>query len=385
MRVNDRPCYYLVSPAGYPNYGDELVAATWLRYLAKVAPEADVWLDCQAPGNARLLLGEAHPRVRYVDTLWRLCWAAPSPQPWEIAAWMQHAAHNPGIEPRLAAGIELLAHLDVVHVLGGGYLAGLWPNHIGLLAGAAAAARRSGARAALTGQGLWPAAPGAAPILRALASRFDIVDVRDEKSADLLCGDGTPTQVTMTCDDAFLGIDEVPIDPRPAPKYVVCLQSDASECGNQQLAALALSCLRSWGAHGDEIGIVEGIPGLDRVIFALFEHEIPGARFYPFSGVWADGLPVAADQTWISTRFHPHLLAAAHGAGGLAISVHADYYHSKHESLLKLGSPWTFAGAPELPGAVPMPVPAGFSADVVRDCQARKLAIARSVYPDSPH
>ncbi|WP_236795606.1 polysaccharide pyruvyl transferase family protein [Amycolatopsis sp. GM8] len=215
----------------------------------------------------------------------------------------------------MAAGIELLAHLDVVHVLGGGYLAGLWP-----------------------------AAPGAAPILRALASRFGVVDVRDEKSADLLFGDGSPTQVTMTCDDVFLGIDEVPIDPRPAPKYVVCLQSDASECGNQELAALALSCLRSWGARGEEIGIVEGIPGLDRVIFALFEHEIPGARFYPFSGVWADGLPIATDQTWISTRFHPHLVAAAHGAGGLAISVHADYYHSKHESLLKLGSPWTFAG-----------------------------------------
>ena len=25
--------YYLVAPAGVPNWGDELIAATWLRYL----------------------------------------------------------------------------------------------------------------------------------------------------------------------------------------------------------------------------------------------------------------------------------------------------------------------------------------------------------------
>ncbi|MGH3910802.1 MAG: polysaccharide pyruvyl transferase family protein, partial [Pseudonocardiaceae bacterium] len=71
-----RPCYYLVGATGFPNYGDELIARGWLRYLVEVAPDADVWLDCHSPGPARILLDGVHPRARFVDTLWRLCWEA---------------------------------------------------------------------------------------------------------------------------------------------------------------------------------------------------------------------------------------------------------------------------------------------------------------------
>ncbi|HEU0087777.1 MAG TPA: polysaccharide pyruvyl transferase family protein, partial [Pseudonocardiaceae bacterium] len=136
-----RPCYYLVGATGYPNYGDELIARGWLRYLARHAPDADVWLDCHSPGPARTLLDGVHPRVRFVDTLWRLCWEAPAgdpADPWEVSAWVQRAVHDPGLAPRWVAGIELLARADVVHVIGGGYVNALWPRHVGLLAGAVA-------------------------------------------------------------------------------------------------------------------------------------------------------------------------------------------------------------------------------------------------------
>src|SRR5919107_3221370 len=99
--------YYLVGPTGYPNYGDELIAAAWLRHLAQVAPDADVWLDCHSPGSAQVLFDGLHPRVRFVDTLWRLCWHAPSEGPCEVAAWVQRAVHDPSLAPRWTAGIEL--------------------------------------------------------------------------------------------------------------------------------------------------------------------------------------------------------------------------------------------------------------------------------------
>ena len=101
MSRDGRPLYYLVGTSGHPNYGDELIAATWLRYLARIAPDCEVWLDCPNPGPAEVLLGDLHPHVRFVDTLWRLCWAAPSNEPWEVNGFVQRAVHEP---------VELSAH-----------------------------------------------------------------------------------------------------------------------------------------------------------------------------------------------------------------------------------------------------------------------------------
>jgi len=150
-----------------------------------------------------LLLGGLHPRLRIVDTLWRLCWQANTEDPWQAATWVQHAIHDPGLAPRWVAGIELIARADVVHLIGGGYLAGLWPQHIGLMAGAVAAVRRSGGRAVMTGQGLYPIADNVAPLLRALIERFDVVDLRDEPSAKVLFGPSRAAAHTSH-DDAFL-------------------------------------------------------------------------------------------------------------------------------------------------------------------------------------
>lgn len=117
-----RRVHYLVGPSGYPDFGDELIAATWLRYLAGTDPEADVWLDTHSPGPAQVLLGDLHPRLRCTDTLWRLCGEAPSGEPAEVAEWVEAAVHDPGLAPRWDAGIELLGRTDVLHLIGGGYL-----------------------------------------------------------------------------------------------------------------------------------------------------------------------------------------------------------------------------------------------------------------------
>ncbi len=388
-----RACYYLISAAGYPNYGDELITAGWLRHLAVTAPDADVWLDCQSPGTAQLLVGGLHPRLRIVDTLWRLCREAPEHEPWRLAAWVQRAVVDPGQAPRLVAGLEQLVRADVVHLLGGGYLAGLWPAHIGLVAGAAAAARAGGATAVATGQGLCPAAPGTAELLGALLRSFAVVDVRDEPSAALLAGAGVGHAV-LTCDDAFLAVarpadapsgntrdgngNDAPPD-RAHPAYMVCAQSDASQVEPARLAGRILDTLRRWGAAAEQVGFVEGVPGADREVYGLIEHQLPGARFYPFSELWRDGLPIGAHQAWISTRFHFHLLAAAGGARGLAVSVHPAYYQVKHRSLIEAGSGWTVAGTATDP--VPAEATGGFEPSRLAQLHDRKLALAATVYP----
>jgi hypothetical protein len=367
-----RPLYHLVGAAGYPNYGDELIAAGWLRHLARTAPEADVWLDCPSPGTAATLLDGLHPRARFTDTIWRLCEAAPEGGPWETAAWVRNAVADPGLVPRWCAGVGLLRRADVVHVIGGGYVNGIWPRHAGVLAGAVAAVEHSGGRAVATGQGLTPAADGAVPLLRSLLERFALVEVRDEASAVLL-----ERPDTLGLDDAFLPAAAVPTR-ADAPQVALCLQSDLSDRPAEALATFVLGALRRWEVDPEQVAVVEGIPGQDRVVYALLEHELRGARFVPFDAVWRDGLPVGPDQSWISTRFHPHLVAAAVGAGGLAVSLNGDYYPTKHRSLTALGSGWQLVT--DLDGAPDRPASGGFPPAVLAGLRERKAALADRVY-----
>src|SRR4028118_988814 len=95
---------YLVGTTGHPNYGDELIGASWLRYLARTCPDAAVWLETPPPGGSELLLGHLHPNVRFVDTVFQLAWASPSEEPWVVADFVANATRNPGVVPRRAAG-----------------------------------------------------------------------------------------------------------------------------------------------------------------------------------------------------------------------------------------------------------------------------------------
>ncbi len=360
---------------GFPNLGDELITATWLRYLAQVAPDAEVWVDCASAGPAATAMSGLHPNVRFVDTLWRLCWDAPSDEPWEVATWIQRVVRDPGMTPRWISGIELMARADIVHVIGGGYINAIWPRHIGLLAGAAAAAQRSGGRAVATGQGLVPAGPQVGPLLRSLLAQFELVEVRDTCSAELIGHDG----VLQGVDDAFMGVaDQLYADADGLPEFMVCMQSDLMDVPRPAIAGLLADTLRAWKASPDNLGIVEGIPRVDREVWNLIEHELPGARFFGYWDVWRGGLPISAHQKWFSSRFHVHLAAAAAGASGVAFSGKPDYYTTKHRSLIDLGSSWTFLDSVD---RVPdLPTSGGYAPEQVQAYRRTKLAVAGRIY-----
>ncbi|HEX4223290.1 MAG TPA: polysaccharide pyruvyl transferase family protein [Pseudonocardiaceae bacterium] len=368
---------YLVGTCGVPNYGDELITGMWLRHLARHRPDAEVIVDCQVPGSATLLLGDLHPHVRFVDTLWRLCAAAPVDEPWEVANWVRRAVDDPTRAPRWTAGIDKLNAADVVHVLGGGYLNDNWPRHVGLFAGAAEMGRR-GATVALTGQGMFPTDERMLPLFGLLGAHFDVLDVRDAASADLLHRGGAE-HAQATVDDAFLGLGpDIYRDVDDLPEIMLCLQSDLLAMDRTTLAGYVVRTLRAWGITGEQIGVVEAIPGEDSEIYRLLELDLPGVRHYPFAGVWTNGMPARAGQTWLSTRFHAHLTAAAVGASGVAVAVNPDYYLTKHRSLTSLGSRWTLASTLDIPER---PTQGGFAPEVVAAATETKLRVAESIYP----
>ncbi|WP_051461545.1 polysaccharide pyruvyl transferase family protein [Tomitella biformata] len=391
-----REIIYLVAASGAPNYGDELIARTWLQHLARTRPDADVVLDCHTPGQASIMLHGLHPRAMFVDTLWRVCAlsadrdhlhseSASQEQPsWE---WAATAGSALGVEPLLAEGVDLLARASVIHLLGGGYINAIWPHHLALLTAIAAVVRKSGARAVATGQGLMPMSDGPrGEALHAAVAAFELFDVRDEESHIALGSDSS-----QSGDDAWLalapGAPQVYTSPDETPSGIVlCLQSDLSEHfaheGNTGVAAIAswtANILDNWGVDGREVTVVEGIPGADRLAFDLLGPRLAGATFVPFLQIWRHGLPAGQDQTWISTRFHPHLMAAAAGASGVALVSEPGYYSTKHCSLTDAGSRWTIArdglATPERPTA------GGFSpADRAARVSA-KSAVAQRLYP----
>lgn len=341
-----RRILYLVSPAGMPNYGDELIARAWLEHLARVRPQDEVVLDCHTPGQAALLLRDAHPRLTCVDTLWRMiALARENARPGPVWEWCAHAAATLGAEPRIDEGVDLLHRADTIHLLGGGYLNGLWPHHAALVTAVAAVSERFGSRALASGQGLMPQPEGAAgEAMREAARRFAVFDTRDRQSFETLAGAPGASQ---SGDDAWLTVRE-PSGPAGGGGVVLCLQSDLTRyftsgvhAGADAVAHWARRVLDAWQVPGDQVTVVEGIPGEDRVAYDRLGERLAGARFVPFRELWHHGLPAAAGQTWLSTRFHLHLKAAAAGASGVAVATEPGYYEVKHTSLVEAGSRWT--------------------------------------------
>ncbi|GAV38850.1 polysaccharide pyruvyl transferase family protein [Streptomyces acidiscabies] len=356
--------HYLVCPAGIPNYGDEVIAATWLRHLAGTAPATDVVVDCLYPETAAAHLDGIHPRARFTNTLWNLCLSLwPEDDPAVVCAWVTDAVRDPGLADLYGA--------QVIHLAGGGYLNAIWPYFAGLPAGIVTVAEASGARTAATGQGLWPPADDSG-LTRSFLDRFDVVDVRDAASAEFA---GLAPQDAY-CDDVFLGMGPQLLRTEgEMPEVMVSVQSLLADNSPEDTARYVAEVLRSWDAT--DVGLLECSPEKDRDVLDAVEKEVPGVRRYGLDDVLANGLPARAGQRWLGTRFHPHLVAAAAGAYGVGLVVGDGYYGTKHQSLIDAGSGWGLVRVPEIP---PPPDSGGFSGDRLAELRAAKLAVAERVY-----
>ena len=362
--------HYLIGSAGYPNFGDEFIAAAWLRYLADVDPDTDVWLDSPDPGNAQHLFAGLHPRLRVTNTLWRLMGEHSSLPPEEAADRIGALIRNFG-SPRYDLGLMQVREASSLHLIGGGYINGIWPQHLGLVAAMKAVRSVTGARLYATGQGLLPVAEGL-PDPRSLFEGFDYAAARDHQSAEAF---GLPARL----DDAFLAASDAVSAAAPgAPSgLMVCIQSDLAAPGRlEEIIATVRPMVRQAVEDGREVRYLEAIPGVDYAAYEQLADLIPEDNFLPFSHVWRHGLPVGPNQQWITTRFHLHLLAAAAGARGIALSVRPGYYDVKHGSLAAIGSGWTLEDG----GPLQMPVRRGPLAGNLAALTADKRAEADALY-----
>ncbi|MEY9890091.1 polysaccharide pyruvyl transferase WcaK-like protein [Catenulispora sp. MAP5-51] len=390
-----RPLIYLITTAGIPNYGDELIAMAWLRHLARERPDADVLVDTVRPSAAAETLAGIHPSVRFTSTLWPVALLSPS---WEAADISRFAASIVADPARLAeveerfkllirpdgipweaspdsvlAGLEDLVSAEVVHMVGGGYLNGIWPVSLGVTAGVGAALQRGAGRAVMTGEGIGPYDAGATDVIRGLIEPFTLVDVRDTVSAEV----AGLAAAQVTCDDVFLDLG--PELYATHGKYDVVVNAQADHGASVEgLTEFVVSALSRWKVEPGRVAFVECRPGADDAVYKAVAQSLPEVAFVPVSEVLADGLPAGPGVRWISTRFHPHLVAAAAGSPGVAISVQPEYYDAKHSSLIALGSGWPMLTT--LSDPVGWPEGEGFDQAKLKALREQKVAVAERVY-----
>ncbi|MFE4545447.1 polysaccharide pyruvyl transferase family protein [Arthrobacter sp. NPDC056727] len=364
---------YLIGPSGNPNFGDEFIAAAWLKYLAEVRPDADVWLDCPQPGLAQVLFEGLHPRLRVTNTLWRLVHET-AEMPLDEAAEIIRARVTGLGSPSYDLGLLKLREAQSLHLIGGGFINENWSHHAGLVLAMRAVHAITGVRLIATGQGLMPELTSA-PAEMPLFQDFVHASARDEAGARAY-------GISQDLDDAFLGVTAEIARTTAEPGLYVCIQSDTADPERFETAVeLARAAVEKAVSKGTNAYYVEAIPGADRVAYEQLADLIPEERFLPFLHIWAHGLPLAAHQTWVTSRFHFHLLAASAGARGIAVGVKKGYYDVKHESLTALGSGWSLALDGDDPG---IPADRGSLRDGLPALVARKRAEADKIYPPLP-
>lgn len=339
---------YLIGESGHPNYGDELIAKEWLAYLASVCPETPVYLDCTRPGPAAAILRNAHPNLRTVDTISRLTFEMPDN--WEsetefaceaerIGSFVRYAISDEGAAARYASGIHVLKNeILYAHFIGGGCMNSMWQENLARLAAGSALAKLR-IPVIATGLGLTPLEGGSLDFVLSCLTNFKAVIVRDESSLSAL---SSLKNVELGPDDCFVnGLDEATFDTAEFPDYMVCVQTDLVK-DVKALLEHAVRQLDCWKVPiGERIGVVECNPYIDYPIFDALEEHGWKPILFPAVQLLEQGLPVKENQTWLSTRYHPHLVAASKGCRGSFIPLGNSFYKDKHQAVKRMGSNWT--------------------------------------------
>jgi polysaccharide pyruvyl transferase WcaK-like protein len=332
---------YLVGGSGVPNFGDELMAASWLRYLNSQHPDKRIVMEVKNPSISSLMLGGLHPRASHVSIIKKIAATKPLPTFWENVNRGYRFMHRKGFQHHaIFDGVEkILNKAEVIHLFGGGYINENWP-HTGFLLGFAAALQdEAGCKLYGTGLGLMPMSDPPAEFsrtFRRIIDRFEFIESRDAegyaKISRLQTREGT---VINGLDDTFMNSSGRLKAAEGRTMHISCFLDD----NNLAIFIEAIQRLRrrsDW--EFNKVLFWECAPHRDRKALEALREILPEIENVSLWNLIED-IPVHPGDAMITTRFHPHLLAARAGAMGYYIHS-GDYYRTKHESVVALGSPF---------------------------------------------
>lgn len=336
---------YLVCHSGFLNFGDELIASTWINFLTKKYPGEKIYVDTCMPGVASLLHSSSGNLI-FTDTVWRLASSCLG----RDIDFILSAGFLRDAEPSVEFGIEQLKRADIVHLVGGGYVTDYhYPNYA-ILRLLSILKKETNFKLFATGLGIEPLSRENRTILRAIFQDFDAIDFRDKESYEAINSGSTNPNITMSVDDAFLGAFESSegslLEERGGKLVIIAQQDEVRDLVLPFLLNLIQSCpFASNGVimpvldKGADLALAKQVRGLSGASVEIVDHI----------DLFRRGLPIGCADFVFTTRFHGHLMASVSGAHGICASVRLPYYDIKHRSLVDLGSGFDLIGMHDFP------------------------------------
>ena len=373
--------YILAGGSGIPNFGDELIALNWLALIRSRDATTEILLDCKNPAASEAVVGPMSG-VRHVSYLRRMSLGR------DLGFWGNlkrgyEFIRKGGFDrhPAAAAFGEAVKNAEVFHIFGGGYINERWPSSSFQLGFAAALHELYGTRVATTGLGLMPLSPpgtwGEIGIFNRILSKFEIVDVRDAPSWRAISS-APGTRASNGLDDSFLAPVRGRADDGTRTLHVVVSFGEGNAFKMAEIVSQTATVLRP---QFDRALFWRCAPGKDDLALEVFRQACPDIEVAEVGALVQEPLPVGPCDAMVTTRFHPHLLAARLGIPGY---YHADseYYRVKHGSVVSLGSgflPFTSETPPEGFGDAGTEI-------VAKDAErvAAKRQVADAIYPPAP-
>jgi tetratricopeptide (TPR) repeat protein len=370
---------YLFGASGGLNYGDDRIAASWVRHYAKHFSDRDIVLDCLEPGAGAVSLVLASARATAVDVLWR---AARSSYGEDFRAHFENGLKFPASDRDRRSLAEhfspTLDAIEILHFHGGGYLNCLWPQTAYALGAAIALKRRTECKLVATGLGLQPATPQAIEVICRALQEFDVAEVRDAQSYAAVKDHDSESKLRLGCDDVFLEPAERPASASRGPRLHICVQREFDFLERLDAAAeLVRSLVMSRPGYFSAIRYQMFCPASDGdFLQSLKEQDLPlPIEVGSYADLTRSGLVTAEGDVGLASRFHAHLLLARSQVRGFYLSPLTGYYDVKHHSVVSLGSGWKAAGLNDRPAFEDLSPPAIPDAEL----QSHKQALASEI------
>ncbi|MDT0176025.1 polysaccharide pyruvyl transferase family protein [Enterobacter sp. BRE11] len=320
--------FYLVSAAGMPNYGDDMLTRGWVNVIKRAWPNAHIYLDAVDPVVAQTLF----PEVTCVNYFWTLAQALGTEG--EIPDKFADPIMLP-VRERLM--LNLLPEMQSFHLTGGGYINDFSGANSRLIELIAFFADKFNIPCYATGLGLYPLSPEHAAKFKSAICKFEIFDVRDASSYEVLNALSL-NNLSFVGDDyfSFPFNENVRLVESSVPSLRLCLSNESADIVNAEdklLGNIDILITQFNAAHPDgQIIFYEFRPGVDGELYKTVKARHAKVTFVPFDILWTQGLTLSPNDYFISTRFHFQLIVASMGLKGISFYWN-EYYRNKFSSL----------------------------------------------------
>lgn len=367
--------HYLIGGSGIPNYGDELIASAWIAFIEGKHPTDSIVLDVKNR-KASMEIVRSGPNVTHVSSLKDVAHTKSASDVWgNIRRGLGFIDNNGFKKYEKAAPLrDAMDDLGTFHVFGGGYINTRWPAAAFYLGLGVAVKEKTGAKLFASGLGLMPWLPPETEAERELAARvaeaFDVLEVRDQASADAF---GAP--ITAGLDDVFL----LPTPQRQAglPPTLHISLTFAEKNWEGFADRLVGHVAQTYAPAFQRVTFWNNAPDKDAFALKKVREAIPQVEVIEIGDLVNAPLPFGEDDAMVTTRFHPHMMAARAGIPGLYRQGNS-YYMTKHGSVALLGSGMKPVEMKNLPNVLPTDRGTLHARDA--ELRAQKLALAERIY-----